>query len=190
MLTQKKYLFGLFTLAAVSTIPVIAYHTIPSFESKVNYAHWEFHEFSHGRVTTGSDHGRLRSLEIGYQVFREHPLVGVGVGDLKQVIYKKYDTHYTDIKKIMPHNQFLSVAAGSGIIGLLFFLAAFLYPFLARGHYRNPFLAILLLTFFLSFLVENTLENSIGIGFFCLFLGMGLSYVTGPDFKQNQSSFD
>ena len=190
MLTQKKYLFGILTMAIVLSIPVVAFYTIPSFQSKINYAKWEFHEFSHGRATVGSDQGRLRSLEIGYQVFREHPIIGVGVGDLKQEIYEKYDTLYPEIKKIMPHNQFLSVAAGSGIIGLLFFLAAFLYPFLARRHYRNPFFAILLLTFFLSFMVENTIENSIGIGFFCLFLGMGLSYLTGPDSEQNQSLFD
>ena len=185
MWTQKKFLFGLLTLAAVASAPVIAYYTIPSFQSKISYANWEWHEFMHGRTSTTSDQGRLRSLDVGYQVFREHPIIGVGVGDLKQEIYKKYDLLYPGIKKIMPHNQFLSVAAGSGIIGLLLFLAAFCYPFLARGHYRNPFFAILFLTFFLSFIVENTLENSIGIGFFCLFLGMGLSYLTGPDSEQN-----
>ena len=185
MWTQKKFLFGLLTLAAVASAPVMAYYTIPSFQSKISYANWEWHEFMHGRTSTTSDQGRLRSLDVGYQVFREHPIIGVGVGDLKQEIYKKYDLRYPDTKKIMPHNQFLSVAAGSGIVGLLLFLAAFCYPFLARSHYRNPFFAILFLTFFLSFIVENTLENSIGIGFFCLFLGMGLSYLTGPDSEQN-----
>ena len=190
MLTQKRYVFGLLTMVAVLSVPVAAFYTIPSFQSKVGYANWEFQEFRHGRTIAGSDQGRLRSLDVGYQVFREHPLIGVGVGDLKQEIYKKYDTLYPDTKKIMPHNQFLSVAAGSGIIGLLCFLAAFLYPYLARGHYRNPFYAILLLTFILSFFVENTLENSIGIGFYCLFLGMGLSYLTGPDSEQNRPLFD
>ncbi len=186
MWTQKKFLFGLLTLAAVASAPVMAYYTIPSFQSKISYANWEWHEFMHGRTSTSSDQGRLRSLDVGYQVFREHPIIGVGVGDLKQEIYKKYDQLYPDSKKIMPHNQFLSVAAGSGIIGLLLFLVAFCYPFLARRHYRNPFFAILFLTFFLSFIVENTLENSIGIGFFCLFLGMGLSYLTGQDSEQNR----
>lgn len=190
MLTQKKYLFGLLTMAAVITAPALAYKVVPSFQTKISYAQWEWHEFRHGRKIAGSDQGRLHSLDVGYQVFREHPLIGVGVGDLKKEIYKKYDSTYPDIKKIMPHNQLLSVAAGSGIIGLLFFLAAFFYPFLARRHYRNPFFVFLLLTFFLSFMVENTLENSIGIGFFCLFLGMGLSYLTGPDSEQNQGLFD
>jgi len=191
MFTQKKYLLGLVTLTIVASAPIIAYQIIPSFQSKINYANWELHEFMAGRTSKSSDQGRWRSLDVGYELFKKNPVLGVGAGDFKREIYKKYDTLYPDLqRKIMPHNQFLFVAGGSGLIGLLIFLGAFLYPFLVRDHYRNPFFAILLLTFFLSFLVENTLENSIGIGFFCLFLGMGLSYLTGPDSEQNAASFD
>lgn len=176
ILMQKKYLIGALLLTIVSFLPFVAYHSIPSFKSKISYASWEFHEFSQGRINKGSDHGRLLSLQVGHQIFKENPIIGVGAGDLKREVKQKYELLYPErSKQIMPHNQFLSVAAGSGIIGLLIFIFAFFYPFLSGGRYSDPFFMLILITFSLSLLVENTLENSIGIGFFCLFLGFGLS---------------
>ena len=182
MFLQKKYLLGAVSIILVSLLPFAAYHTLPSFKSKIDYGTWELNEFTHGRLVKGSDQGRLLSLQVGYQLFKENPIFGVGSGDLRREVKKKYELLYPEqTERLMPHNQFLSVAAGAGIIGLLIFLFAFLYPFLTGGRYRDPFFVLLLITFSLSFLVENTLENSIGIGFFCLFLCIGLSRLTAQD---------
>ena len=179
ILLQKKYLMGLGLGAALILLPAIAYQSIPSFHSRVSYAMWEYQEIQLDRTVVGSDMGRVQSVKVGWEIFKAHPIIGVGAGDLRQAVRTKYRQMYPEQKhSIMPHNQFLSVAAGSGILGLIIFLGSFLFPLFSEKHYRDPFFLLLFFTFFLSFMVENTLENSIGIGFFCLFLCMGLSHLT------------
>jgi O-antigen ligase len=177
---QRKFLIGVVSIACIVLLPIIAFYTIPSFASKVSYANWELHEFRNGRMDAGSDQGRIKSYIIGWDIFTSHPLIGVGAGDLRQTVHGKYAELYpTQEKKLMPHNQFLTIMAGTGLIGLLLFLLAIFYPFFAYRHYRDPFFFVFFLAFLLSFLVESTLENSIGIGFYVLFLGICLSYLTG-----------
>ena len=177
---QRKFLIGALSMAFIVLLPIIAFYTIPSFASKVSYVNWEFHEFRHGRMDTGSDQGRIKSYIIGWDIFTSHPLIGVGAGDLRQTVHAKYAERYPAQEKLlMPHNQFLTILAGTGLIGLLIFLIAIFYPFLVHHHYRDPFYFVFFLSFLLSFLVESTLENSIGIGFYVLFLGICLSYLTG-----------
>jgi len=179
ILLQRKFLIGAVSIAGIVLLPIIAFYTIPSFTSKVNYANWELHEYMHGRMDAGSDQGRIKSYIIGWDIFTSNPILGVGAGDLRQTVHAKYAELYpAQEKKLMPHNQFLTIMAGTGLIGLLFFLVAIFYPFLVRQHYRDPFYFVFFLAFLLSFLVESTLENSIGIGFYVLFLGICLSYLS------------
>ena len=176
---QKKFFLGIGLGAIIVLIPIIAYQTIPSFQTKISYATWEYKELLSDRVVSGSDNGRIHSLQVGWALFKAHPLIGVGAGDLRKEVHAKYTQLYPEkSQSLMPHNQFLSVAAGSGMLGLLIFIVAFFYPLLANKNFKDPFFLMLFFTFFLSFMVENTLENSIGIGFFCLFLCMGLSFLT------------
>jgi len=183
---QRKFLIGALSIVFMLALPIAAFYTIPSFASKVNYANWELHEFSHGRTEAGSDMDRVKSIIIGWDIFKSHPLIGVGAGDLRQSVHDKYTSLYpTQEKMLMPHNQFLTIMAGTGLIGLLLFLIAIFYPFLVQQHYRDPFYFVFFLAFFLSFLVESTLENSIGIGFYVLFLGICLSYLSGVKSKSN-----
>jgi len=182
---QRKYLLGLIGLTAMVLAPVFAFYTIPSFTSKVHYANWELHEYKHGRTPSGSDQGRFRSYIVGWEVFSKQPVLGVGAGDLRQEIHQQYDLLYPDQEnKLMPHNQFLTIASGTGLIGLLLFLLALFYPFVANRNFKDPFYFIFFLAFLLSFIVESTLENSIGIGFYVIFLGICLSYLTGDHKKK------
>jgi hypothetical protein len=81
----------------------------------------------------------------------------------------------------MPHNQLVSVWAGTGLFGLFLFVLGGIYPLLSKKRYNEPhFLSICLIILF-SFMVENTIENAIGIGFHLLFLLIGMNYLKGKD---------
>jgi len=71
---------------------------------------------------------------------------------------------------LMPHNQFLFVLAGVGILGLSLFLLALLIPLFYRSAYRHPFFLGFYLIFLCAFMVEHTIENAVGVGSFLLFL--------------------
>ena len=174
-----RYVLGLGLMVALLALPGIAYLTIPSFTTKIDYVRWDLSKYFFNKteeLNYHSDTERLISLKIGWQIGREHPLLGVGAGDLKKEVYARYAAQFPQIKKPkMPHNQLLSVFAGTGIWGLLLFCLAFFYPLFYRKNYRDPlFLAFACIIFF-SFMMENTIENSMGIGLFAFFWCLGIA---------------
>lgn len=167
----RRWLTGAVLLAALASAPVLAYQLAPSFRNKVGYMRYDLDMYLKGQDKgVLSDASRLISWKIGWDLFRRSPWTGVGPGNLKTEVDAIYAAEYPHIKKrLMPHNQFLSVMAGSGAIGLALFLSAFLIPLFYRRHYLHfPFLALHIAAF-LSFMVEATLENAMGVAFFLFF---------------------
>ena len=159
-------------MAALVALPVVAYLTVPTFRSKVNYARYElFHRSGEeGARSDYSDTRRLTSIGIGMDVWRDNHLVGVGPGNLRAETDRRYRAEYGLAKGSRPHNQFVSALAGSGLLGYLVTLTAFLIIGLGDGRWRAaPYLGVWTL-FVVSCLAENTLENSAGVSMFCLFL--------------------
>ena len=78
----------------------------------------------------------------------------------------------------MPHNQFISVCAGMGIIGLAVFLLAFFFPLFYKKIKSDALFITLHLIIFASFFTENTIENSVGVGFYVFFLLLGINYLS------------
>ena len=77
----------------------------------------------------------------------------------------------------MPHNQLISIFAGTGIIGLVIFLAAFFFPLFYKKNFRQPLFLALHAVVFMSFFMENTIENNFGISMYLFFLLVGLNYL-------------
>jgi putative inorganic carbon (hco3(-)) transporter len=75
--------------------------------------------------------GRLSELLVSWQMFNDHPLIGVGVGNYPQY-YQSYSRQVgldprTENRE--PHNLFLEVAAETGIIGLSIFFLVLYFSF-------------------------------------------------------------
>ena len=141
-------------------------------------------EILEGEGHTYSDATRLRSYEIGWQVYLDHPYIGVGAGDLRSEMKERFQEKYpASSKYILPHNQFLTTLAGMGLIGFIIFLTAFIQP-LSAGRWKESLLFLnFQLTAALSVLVENTLENSVGVAFYVLFTLIFLSYFDAENKK-------
>jgi len=176
MFLSKKYLLGMVLIFGLFLTPYLAYKTLPSLQKKVGYMLYDFDEFKKGNIKNLSDGERFTSMMVGVKVGNENPLIGVGVGDLKQVTAAVYKKDFPNISKPkLPHNQFISVYAGTGILGLLVFLFAFFFPLWYQQNYRNVLLTILHVIIFFSFFIENTIETAVGVAFYSLFLMLGLN---------------
>lgn len=165
-------------LGALVGLLVLSYWTIPSFQTKLNYVRWDLTQAAKTGTMPLSDSDRLRSLQVGWALFQAAPLTGVGPGNLRQAVERHYFQYFpTQEKRLQPHNQFLFVLAGSGLLGLLVFLPGVLLPVFFRQNYRQP----LLLGFFLvtgaSLLVEATFENAMGVAIYTFFLLLYLGQV-------------
>ncbi|MCP3932088.1 MAG: O-antigen ligase family protein [Bacteroidetes bacterium] len=176
----RRYLMGGLILLSLLLLPFLAYKTIPSFKSKIDYVRYDLKMYKEGKGGIYSDSGRITSLKAGLKIAKKSPLFGVGAGNLQQEVLKIYASDYPEIPEPKkPHNQLLSVFAGMGIIGLLLFLFAFFYPLYHQKNYRDSLFLAFHVIVFSSFMTENTIENSIGIGFFAFFLLLGLNYLEG-----------
>ncbi len=176
---KKKYLPGLGGIVAVLVLPVVAYLAVPSFKIKVDYARWDYLQFVQGIGENYPDSERFTSMQVGLEIAKSNPLLGVGAGDLRQEVRRKYEMDYAGKYNFkMPHNQLISVLAGTGLIGLALFLTGFFFPLFYRKNFRNPLFLALHAVVFMSFFVENTIENNFGVSLFLFFLLIGLNYLS------------
>lgn len=169
-----RWILGVGVLIAMAAFPFLAYQTMPSLRAKVDYVKYDLFMYRHGHEDAKlSDSGRWISLKIGWELFQQNPVNGTGVGNLKSAVHQIYEQDYPAIpleERKMPHNQFLSILAGTGIFGFILFLGVFLLPILYQKHYQHWLLLGFYLIIFLSFMVENTIENAMGVGFFIYYL--------------------
>ncbi len=169
---KKPYVLSA-VLGFILLSPVIAYYSVPSFQNKIKYTIYDLKEFQRGEGADHSDSERLRSIVIGYEIWKENPLWGVGSGDLREIINETYKEKYgTEGLPKYPHNQFLKLLAISGIIGTLIYLTGFFGPVFIDKNYKNIFLSTFIIMILVSFLVEATLERSYSLAFFCIMVSL------------------
>ena len=120
---------------------------------------------------------RLAAWQCGWQLFKEHPLTGVGLGDKKDELFNVYEQkqfHFAIETNKNVHNNYLDILYSLGIIGLLVFLAGWVIFPAIQFFSNNDNLALLILaTFALAMVTENYFDRSLGamlFGFFISFL--------------------
>ncbi len=169
----KNWKVGILALGLLVLAPVIALNTISSLKQRIAYM---LYDWQHFRSAEGgesySDSERFISLDVGARIWLDNKVMGVGVGDLEQETQRytsNFHPFYAETPKL-PHNQFIYILAGTGLIGLMISLLALLYP-LTMATYRNFYLFIVFqVIVFVSFLVEYTLETSIGAAFYLFYM--------------------
>ena len=163
---------ALLLTAVVLLLPILTYLLLPSFKAKVNYMKYDLQQLLEYKNASGlSDGGRILSIEKGIALLRAHPFTGVGVGDLKQEMKRELENapeHPRD--SLLPHNQFVFVAAGTGIFGLLLFSTCIFLPLFNRKNMSNMLFVCFSIIILSSFLTEATIEEQMGTAFYLQFL--------------------
>jgi O-antigen ligase len=80
-------------------------------------ATWDRIGSIHDEISEGTLTKRTYIWAAGMDVFREHPLMGIGAGAFGASVYSKLDVPY------VAHNSYLSVLVEMGVIGELLFIA-------------------------------------------------------------------
>ncbi len=102
-----------------------------------------------GQIATGqtdvreeaSIRGRLSELLVAWQMFMDHPILGVGVSNYPNY-YQSYSRQIgldprTENRE--PHNLFLEVAAETGLVGLIVFIMILYFSFRSIFHAWHTF---------------------------------------------------
>lgn len=172
IIRTRRWKAGLVTLLIIVITPVIAVLSIPSLQQRLAYMAWDWKQYQRNEGDNYSDSERWVSFAAGMQMWRENPWLGVGTGDLPmevQSIVNERFTKYT-IEPKLPHNQFIYILAGTGAIGLLLSLLAFIWPIVTGGWRHFYLFATFQIIILMSFLVEYTIETSIGVAYYLFYL--------------------
>jgi O-antigen ligase len=168
---NSQWLAGVSFAIGLMLLPILAYLYVPTFRDKVGYMRYTVNEFLNGgEMRLLSDGQRLTSIQKGFEVFKAHPIIGVGVGDLPAATQEVYHNDGTEQALRMPHNQWVWCLASIGLVGTLIVAFSLFFPiFYLRDDFNT-----LTVSFFVivqtSLLTEATLEEQIGSAFYLVFL--------------------
>ncbi len=162
-------------------MPLLCYFTIPTFKNKVENSLSDLSQLNDQYMANyHSLTGRIFSYKVGWSLFKENPVFGVGIGNLKQQTSLEYIKDYgliNESKRLLPHNQYLRYLTAFGIIGMSVFLICFYAPLFLNKSYHNYMLFLQYLIVSISFLFEGTLETQLGNNLSILFILLPLYYI-------------
>jgi hypothetical protein len=170
----------------------VMYMNKSSFSARVHQILWEINMFRQdGNPNAHSLLQRIEYMKAAMGIIRQHPIIGVGTGDVRDAFHRYYEESNSRLWpqwRHRAHNQYLSMGVAFGAIGMVWFVLCLVYP-LSYSIARNNLVYI---TFFViisfSMLSEDTLETQAGVTLFAFFQCLLLLASEGEDDSRNTSS--
>ena len=117
---------------------------------------------------------RILAWSASVDVIKQHPVFGVGSGDIKDELSKVYaERNYTKPLEMHmnSHNQYLETTVGQGFVGLAFLFVMFILPLF---YVKEDMLLVqgFILLVLLSILVESMFNTQAGVIFITFFYSL------------------
>lgn len=177
---SKRYILGIgFGLLVIIGI-ALTVRLVPTLWNKIGYTRWSLEQIAQGeRLADLSDSYRLATIEAGIALGNQHPLLGVGFGDIKDAtkayLQQKYPALLQQI--YMPQSEYVLFYAATGIVGLLLFIWATFQPLFYQKAFQHLLISGFHIIMIISFIVEQTLETQLGVGIYVMFTVLGVRYL-------------
>ena len=171
---KKRWQIGIASLLILTTIPSIAYRTIPSLRQRIDYAIWDFDQYKQGDLKQKSDSERITSLKMGLAVFQQSPIFGVGYGDIMDGMGQQYALYFPKLAVREPHSFWLFSLAGTGIVGTLIFLWAFATHWFSKKRYQIMLFSLLHVLILFTNSIDFVIEGTYGAVFYAFFVALFL----------------
>jgi len=185
VIAKRKYIQGaVFTLVGICIFGLV-FHVTPETIGRIEGAlDVYFNKDEIDPASVESTAGRILLWPVAIEVIKENPIIGVGTGDIKDVLLAKYEEKglagVLD-EKLNAHTQFLQSFAALGIIGFLLLLGGLLIPFFKSLWSRHYIYTVFLLIIIINSLTESILEVQAGVVFYAFFNSLLCSLNTMED---------
>lgn len=147
--------------------------THPGVRARLSETAFEYNQYRrYNNPNGGSLSQRIEYTRASWHLIQQHPVFGVGTGDLPNAYQRAYDELQSPLEpqyRHRAHNQYLSITVGFGIVGLLLFLVMLLLPYCSAKRYRTYLYTVFLVIALLSMLPEDTIETQAGVMWFAFF---------------------
>lgn len=146
--------------------------SIPELEARIQNT---LHTLSADNIDkSDSESNAVRVLvwHAAADAFKQNGFLGVGTGDVKDELFKQYETlGYTGAleHKLNAHNQFLQTGVALGYIGFAVLLTYFFIPIVLSWKQKNYLFLAFSLIVILNCLTESMLEAEAGVIFISFF---------------------
>jgi hypothetical protein len=175
----------------LNNVPNPTYPSWNSMKKRFYELVWDITEYQHGANINGHSFSmRLHYWEVALSQIKKKWLFGYGIGGVNQSMQEGYTSFKTQLDKnwqLRPHQQFLTITLGLGLVGLLFFITSLIYPMMVLRKQLPVIYFVFMVLTLVSFLFEDTLETIAGICFYAVFNSVMLSYIYFNS-KQNITS--
>ena len=163
----KKKIYLLYVFVLIVIIFVTAYQFSPNFHNRVLQGKNDIEKIQSGNLKS-SWGGRIAIKIVSFDIFKEHPMFGTGIGDTMDT-YKAYlekdelkKFHFTKNMQHL-HDQYLEILIQTGIVGLilfgLFIYELFLAAFRTLDRNLSATMSSVLVVFLFSFFTDVPLIN-------------------------------
>lgn len=175
IVARKNILVAVSVFVLLASVAFVSVNYIPTLKSRLGYLSYTLILYNRGEISgIYSDMGRLISYDIAIKCIRESPVFGVGVGDMYNEMHSGYSKWYPDVNheiQLLPHNQFMVVALGCGLVGLFLFTVWIFAPLkLVKKGREGFFFFIVWLALFTPLLVEPAFEIQFGVFVYLFFI--------------------
>ncbi|THU33535.1 hypothetical protein FAM09_25645 [Niastella caeni] len=189
---QKKKLMQLgFVVVGIAAVGFILINFFPKTVNRFRELGYTSYEFSNKgaeshfnmEVTDDQWNGaniRLAVWNCGWDLVKQHPVLGVHLGDkvdrmMEIYAVKHFDFAYDSRRNL--HNNYLDVLVAFGVVGLLIFLWGFLFePLRQCFRTKDMFGVFVIAAFVLSFIPETYFDRSMGNMMFAFFIALIVSF--------------
>ena len=177
MFKKKYYVSGLVGLVSLASVSLFLYSNSAIISSRFDYTLNALESKKLDKTSSESSTIRILIWEQAFDLIRKNLLIGVGTGDIKDMLVEKYKqegmTGAYD-HKLNAHNQFLQTTLALGLPGLILIFGLLFIPLFKKNY--TTFLTIsFIIIIILNFLVESMLEIQAGTIFFSFFYSTLLS---------------
>jgi len=164
--------------AALALTLLLVWHAFPQFRARVDESGAELRAAVDDQLFDTVFGGRVAAMRIAREVYRDHPVLGTGVGGNIPAFRRIIDTRFEELKSPIYwyrhyHNQYAQVATELGTVGLLA-LAWIFWELIRVPHRRRDTDAaalILATVYLIGFLGEPFFHKQITLVMFALFAG-------------------
>jgi O-antigen ligase len=130
-----------------------------------------FDNDSSQHAETGTD-SRLVTWSASIHAIQQHPFIGVGPGDVHDILNTYYEEHGHTVAlelEFNAHNQFLQSWVAKGIGGILLVLAMIVFGLMKIRKEVKTIVIGFFATVCITMLIESIFETQSGVVFFCFF---------------------
>ncbi|SDB82964.1 O-antigen ligase family protein [Williamwhitmania taraxaci] len=172
VLAKRRYLLGLGVLVALL---VLSFFVVTRLDRISKTAKSLEKTAQVGIKNQNKEDGttvRLWIWKSAFSVIHDHPVWGIGTGDIRDEMHKQYESRGMAISaqyRHNAHNQYLETWLGVGIFGLLALLAMLFVPLWIGIKKRDWLLVGFICLCSTSFMFESMLNSVVGVGFFAIF---------------------